>query len=63
MMVHKQETVDANVNGVAFLMKKHKIDQHFGRGAITARARSRSPPRTARSPKSRQGIVIATGSE
>ncbi|MCA3598979.1 MAG: FAD-dependent oxidoreductase, partial [Methylobacterium sp.] len=25
MMKHKQETVDANVNGVAFLLKKNKV--------------------------------------
>jgi hypothetical protein len=40
MMVHKQETVDANVNGVAFLLKKNKIEPS------TARPRSRPPARS-----------------
>ena len=30
MMQHKQQTVDANVNGVAFLFKKNKIDSYHG---------------------------------
>lgn len=34
MMVHKQETVDANVNGVAFLLKKNKIDAFHGMASI-----------------------------
>lgn len=34
MMTHKQETVDANVNGVAFLLKKNKIDAFHGMASI-----------------------------
>ncbi|MBO6756508.1 MAG: dihydrolipoyl dehydrogenase [Roseibium sp.] len=34
MMVNKQDVVDANVNGIAFLMKKNKIDVHHGTGRI-----------------------------
>ena len=30
MMKHKDDTVAANVNGVAFLLKKHKIDAFIG---------------------------------
>ncbi|MEN9754090.1 MAG: hypothetical protein RLZ07_472, partial [Pseudomonadota bacterium] len=34
MMKHKSETVDANVQGVAFLLKKNKVDTFIGSGAI-----------------------------
>ena len=36
MMKHKDETVAANVNGVAFLFKKNKIDWVKGEGRIAA---------------------------
>ena len=36
MMKHKDDTVAANVNGVAFLLKKNKIDTYAGLGAIKA---------------------------
>jgi dihydrolipoamide dehydrogenase len=36
MMKHKDETVATNVNGVGFLLKKHKIDAFFGLGTIAA---------------------------
>ncbi len=61
MMKHKDDTVAANVNGVAFLFKKNKIDWLQGRGpdrrarqgrrqgAKTA-PRRRSRPRTSSSP-------------
>ena len=38
MMGHKTEVVDANVQGVAFLLKKNKVDAFFGTGTIEARA-------------------------
>ncbi|WP_439573267.1 dihydrolipoyl dehydrogenase [Phreatobacter sp.] len=64
MMVHKQETVDANVNGVAFLMKKHKIDQHFGLGTITALGKVSVAAEDGKSSElEAKAIVIATGSE
>ncbi len=34
MMGHKRDTVDANVQGVAFLLKKNKVDQFHGFGKI-----------------------------
>ncbi len=34
MMKHKSDTVAANVNGVAFLFKKNKIDAFIGSGAL-----------------------------
>ena len=36
MMKHKDDTVAANVNGVGFLLKKHKIESFFGTGRIKA---------------------------
>ena len=35
MMQHKTDTVAANVNGVAYLFKKNKIDAYHGVGCIT----------------------------
>jgi dihydrolipoamide dehydrogenase len=64
MMVHKQETIDGNVNGVAFLMKKHKIDQHFGRGTITAPGKVAVTAEDGKITEIEgKAIVIATGSE
>ncbi|MBI1868491.1 MAG: dihydrolipoyl dehydrogenase [Methylocystis sp.] len=34
MMKHKDDTVAANVAGVAFLLKKNKIDSFYGRGRL-----------------------------
>ncbi len=64
MMVHKQDTVDANVNGVAFLLKKNKIEPFHGTASIpgagkvivTADDGSTQELET-------KSIVIATGSE
>ena len=39
MMKHKDDTVAANVNGVAFLFKKNKIDWVSGEGRIAAPGR------------------------
>lgn len=36
MMKHKSDTVAANVNGVAFLLKKNKVESFIGRGTIIA---------------------------
>ncbi|MCA0320784.1 MAG: dihydrolipoyl dehydrogenase [Proteobacteria bacterium] len=64
MMVHKQETIDGNVNGVAFLMKKHKIDQHFGTGTITAPGKVRVTAEDGKVTEvEAKSIVIATGSD
>ncbi|MGH6847362.1 MAG: dihydrolipoyl dehydrogenase, partial [Methylocella sp.] len=64
MMKHKDETVAANVNGVGFLLKKHKIDAFSGLGTIAApgaidvKANDGSILRL-----ETKNIVIATGSE
>ena len=39
MMTFKDEGVDGNVKGVAFLLKKNKIDSFQGLGRITARGK------------------------
>ncbi|KPF68841.1 dihydrolipoamide dehydrogenase [Bosea sp. AAP35] len=64
MMVHKQETVDANVNGVAFLLKKNKVEAFTGTASIPGAGKVVV---TAEDGKTQEletkSIVIATGSE
>jgi dihydrolipoamide dehydrogenase len=69
MMQHKQETIDANVTGVGFLLKKNKVEAFHGLGTILA-GKSDSPCKV--QVKAEDGstqvletkaIVIATGSE
>ncbi|CAH1670698.1 lipoamide dehydrogenase [Hyphomicrobiales bacterium] len=64
MMAHKQETIDANVNGVGFLLKKNKIDAFHGTASIPAAGKVVV---TAEDGKAQEletrNIVIATGSE
>ncbi|WP_332681305.1 dihydrolipoyl dehydrogenase [Bosea sp. (in: a-proteobacteria)] len=64
MLVHKQETVDANVNGVAFLLKKNKIEAFHGTASIPGAGKVVV---TAADGKAQEletkNIVIATGSE
>jgi len=64
MMKHKDATVAANVNGVAYLFKKNKIDWVSGEGRIAAPGRvivkSADGKETTLETKA---IVIATGSD
>jgi len=64
MMAHKQETIDANVNGVGFLFKKNKIEAFHGTASIPAAGKVVV---TAEDGKTQEleakNIVIATGSE
>ncbi|OYW60343.1 MAG: dihydrolipoyl dehydrogenase [Bosea sp. 12-68-7] len=64
MFAHKQETVDANVNGVAFLLKKNKIEPFHGTASIPGAGKvvvtAEDGSTTELDTKS---IVIATGSE
>ncbi|MCX7339275.1 MAG: dihydrolipoyl dehydrogenase [Hyphomicrobiales bacterium] len=64
MMKHKQETVDANVNGVAFLLKKNKVDAFHGLGTIlgAGKVQVKADDGTMQVLETRN-IVIATGSE
>jgi dihydrolipoamide dehydrogenase len=64
MMKHKDDTVAANVNGVAFLFKKNKVDSFFGTGMISAPGKVQV---TAEDGSTQiveaKNIVIATGSD
>ena len=64
MMKHKSETVDANVQGVAFLLKKNKVDTFIGSGAIAGAGKvtvTRADGKV--ETIDAKNIVIATGSE
>ena len=64
MMQHKDETVAANVNGVGFLLKKHKIDSFVGTGTIAAPGVVEVKVEDGSTQKlEARNIVIATGSD
>ncbi|MEJ0050821.1 MAG: dihydrolipoyl dehydrogenase [Methylovirgula sp.] len=64
MMKHKDDTVAANVNGVAFLFKKNKIDSFIGTGEIKkAGVVEVTTDDGARQSLVTKNIVIATGSD
>jgi dihydrolipoamide dehydrogenase len=63
-MKHKDETVAANVNGVAFLFKKNKIDTFHGTGAIkTPQVVDIKAEDGSHTEVETKAIVIATGSD
>ncbi|MEO8757170.1 MAG: dihydrolipoyl dehydrogenase [Devosia sp.] len=64
MMVHKDETVAANVNGVSFLFKKNKITIFQGTGSIAGSGKVLVSPDKGGTPITidSKHIVIATGS-
>ncbi len=63
-MKHKDDTVAANVNGVAFLFKKNKIDSFIGVGEIKkAGVVEVTADDGARQSLVTKNIVIATGSD
>jgi dihydrolipoamide dehydrogenase len=64
MQAFKQKGVDGNVKGVEFLLKKNKVDVHFGTGTITAPGKiSVKPDKGHATEISAKNIVIATGSD
>lgn len=64
MMAHKQETVDANVSGVGFLLKKNKIEPFHGTASIPAAGKVVVTSEDGRTQElATKSIVIATGSE
>jgi len=64
MMKHKDDTVAANVNGVAFLFKKNKIDWLQGEGRIAAPGRVVVKGADgAETTCEAKAIVVATGSD
>ncbi|QGM96438.1 dihydrolipoyl dehydrogenase [Methylocystis parvus] len=63
MMKHKADTVGANVNGVAFLFKKNKVDAFRGVGRLIGPGKVEvSGPDGAAQTIETKNIVIATGS-
>jgi dihydrolipoamide dehydrogenase len=64
MMKHKDDTVAANVNGVAYLFKKNKIDPVFGVGRIAAPGKVEVKSADGKTTMlETKAIVIATGSD
>jgi dihydrolipoamide dehydrogenase len=64
MMGFKQQAIDGNVNGVAFLLKKNKIDTFQGAGRITAPGRIEVKGGDGQTQTlETKAIVIATGSD
>ena len=64
MMKHKDDTVASNVNGVAFLMKKNKIDRLTGEARIAAPGKVIVKSADGKeSEVEAKAIVIATGSD
>ncbi|MBL1256717.1 dihydrolipoyl dehydrogenase [Methylocystis sp. Sn-Cys] len=63
MMKHKNETVGANVNGVAFLFKKNKVDAYRGVGRLAGAGKVEVTGADGASQTlETRNIVIATGS-
>ena len=63
MMRFKDEGVDANVKGVAFLLKKNKIDTFQGLGRIVATGKVEVRTDVGTEAIAGKAIVIATGSD
>jgi len=64
MMKFKDEGVAGNVNGVAFLLKKNKIDPYVGHGKITAPGKIEVTGADGKTQTvETKNIVIATGSD
>src|SRR5215471_10440044 len=64
MMKFKDEGVDGNVKGVAFLFKKNKIDTFHGVGRIAAAGKVEVKPAEGKTETlASKAVVIATGSD
>jgi dihydrolipoamide dehydrogenase len=64
LLKYKQGNVDANVNGVAFLFKKNKIDAFHGVGRITAPGKIEVKADDGKTQTvETKNIIIATGSD
>lgn len=64
MMLHKKATIDANTNGVAYLMKKNKIDVLSGTGKILGEGKVEvTSSAGAQQVIESKNIIIATGSD
>ncbi len=64
MMKHKDDTVAANVNGVGFLLKKHKVETFTGHGSVkgAGKVEVKAEDGTLTTLETKN-IVIATGSD
>ena len=64
MMKHKDDTVAANVGGIAFLFKKHKIEPFYGTGSIAGPGKvTVTAEDGATQTLETKNVVIATGSD
>ena len=64
MQAFKKEGVDGNTAGVAYLLKKNKIDSHHGTGKITTPGKVEvTPDKGEAQTLETKNIVIATGSD
>ncbi len=63
MMAFKDEGVDGNVKGVAFLFKKNKIDSYIGVGRVVAPGKVEVVANGKGDTLETKAIVIATGSD
>jgi dihydrolipoamide dehydrogenase len=63
MMKHKEETIGANVQGVAFLLKKNKVTPYIGAGEIVAPGKVKVTADGKSEELETKAIVIATGSD
>ena len=64
MLAFKDEGVSGNVSGVSFLLKKNKVDVHFGMGRILAAGQVQvTTPAGTATTLATKSIVIATGSD
>src|SRR5690606_2549026 len=64
MLAHKDATVKSNVDGVAFLVKKNKVDGFQGTGRIVGAGKVEVKPEKGDTRTLEAGnIVIATGSD
>lgn len=64
MMKHKDDTVGANVQGVAFLLKKNKVDTFIGTGAVAGAGKVSVTKADGKvETLETKNIVIATGSD
>src|SRR6185312_8304444 len=64
MLNFKQQAIDGNVAGVAFLLKKNKIDSYFGTGRIAAAGKVEVKSEDGKTQTlETKSIVVATGSE
>ena len=64
MMAHKDKTVKANVDGVAYLMKKNKVTVYHGTGSITGQGKVTVTDEKGDTQEvAANNIVIATGSD